>query len=91
MEKDQIEELAYGCGMTQTSGDLIKPMWVASTSQLGEFAHIIISNVKQNASEYMVRAIQKAVEYERAECAKLSDYAGDKELSKRIRERGNDD
>ena len=73
MEKDQIEELASGCGMTQTSGDLIKPMWVASTGQLGKFAHIIIQDVKQNASEYMVRAIQKAVEYERAECAKLSD------------------
>jgi hypothetical protein len=91
MDINQIEELAHGCGMTRTSGDLIKPMWVASTGQLNQFASVIIHDLKQNASEYMIRAIKKAVEYERAECAKLSDYAGDKELSKRIRERGNDD
>ena len=91
MDTNQIEELAQGCGMTRTSGDLIKPMWVASTGQLNQFASVIIHDLKQNASEYMIRAIKKAVEYERAECAKLSDYAGDKELSKRIRERENDD
>jgi hypothetical protein len=49
----------------------------------------VVSEVKQSASEYVVRAIKKAVEYERAECAKLAGYVS-KEAAKSIREREND-
>jgi hypothetical protein len=45
--------------------------------------------IKQSASEIMVKAIKKAVQYERAECAKLASYFS-KEAAKSIREREDD-
>jgi hypothetical protein len=50
---------------------------------------VVIGDVKQSASEVMVKAIKKAVQYERAECAKLAGYVS-KEAAKSIREREDD-
>ena len=87
MKEEHIKKIADSVGMIATGGDFLKPVYVASVDQLNSFAGHIIADVKQNASELLVRAIKKAVEFERAECAKLSDYAGHKELSKSIRQR----
>ena len=92
MTKDDLEELAARCGMIRGQGDIIKPLWTASDEQLGRLAEAIIQQVKQSASEVMVRAIKKAVEYERAECAKIADIAGmtGQDISRAIREREDD-
>ena len=87
MTREDIENLALGVGMIRTQGDLIKPLWTASDAQLAKMVETVVAEVKQSASEYVVRAIKKAVEYERAECAKIADYAGNQDLAKAIRER----
>ena len=74
MTREDIENLALGVGMIRTQGDLIKPLWTASDAQIAKLVETVVKEVKQNASEYVVRAIKKAVEYERAECAKLAGY-----------------
>ena len=89
MTKDDVQSLAQGVGMVRTESDLIKPLWTASDSQLQKMIEIVIQDVKQSASEIMVKAIKKDVAYERAECAKLASYVS-KEAAKSIREREND-
>ena len=76
MTREDIENLALGVGMIRTQGDLIKPLWTASDAQIAKLVETVVKEVKQNASEYVVRAIKKAVEYERAECAKLVEADG---------------
>lgn len=92
MTKEDLEELAAQCGMIRGQGDIIKPLWTASDEQLARLVESVIQQVKQSASEIMVRAIKKAVEYERAECAKIADIAGmtGQDISRAIREREND-
>lgn len=90
MDKKILQELAEKVGMAKTAGDVIQPMYVSSSSQLQAFAAAIIAEVKQSASEVLVRAIKKAVEYERAECAKIADWADAKEVSRNIRTRGDE-
>lgn len=89
MTREDIENLALGVGMIRTQGDLIKPLWTASDTQLARMVEAVVAEVKQSASEVLVRAIKKAVEYERAECAKLAGYVS-KEAAKSIRERTDD-
>ena len=89
MTKDDVQSLAQGVGMVRTESDLIKPLWTASDSQLQKMIEIVIQDVKQSASEIMVKAIKKAVAYERAECAKLAGYVSP-EGAKSIREREDD-
>jgi hypothetical protein len=89
MNREDIENLALGVGMIRMDLDGVKPLWTASNAQLGKLVETVVSEVKQSASEYVVRAIKKAVEYERAECAKLASYVS-KEAAKSIREREND-
>jgi len=89
MTKDDVHSLAQGVGMVRTESDLIKPLWTASDSQLQKMIEIVIQDVKQSASEIMVKAIKKAVAYERAECAKLAGYVSP-EAAKSIREREDD-
>lgn len=89
MTKDDVHSLAQGVGMVRTESDLIKPLWTASDSQLQKMIEIVIQDVKQSASEVMVKAIKKAVAYERAECAKLAGYVSP-EAAKSIREREDD-
>ena len=89
MTREDIENLALGVGMIRMDLDGVKPLWTASNAQLGKLVETVVSEVKQSASEYVVRAIKKAVEYERAECAKLASYVS-KEAAKSIREREND-
>ena len=89
MTREDIENLALGVGMIRMDLDGVKPLWTASDAQLGKLVETVVSEVKQSASEYVVRAIKKAVEYERAECAKLASYVS-KEAAKSIREREND-
>ena len=69
MTRDDIEHLALSVGMIRTQGDLIKPLWTASDAQIAKMLEVVIGDVKQSASEIMVKAIKKAVQYERAECA----------------------
>jgi hypothetical protein len=89
MTRDDIENLALGVGMIRMDLDGVKPLWTASNAQLGKLVETVVAEVKQSASEYVVRAIKKAVEYERAECAKLAGYVS-KEAAKSIRERKDD-
>jgi hypothetical protein len=89
MTREDIENLALGVGMIRMDLDGVKPLWTASNAQLGKLVETVVAEVKQSASEYVVRAIKKAVEYERAECAKLASYVS-KEAAKSIREREND-
>ena len=89
MTRDDIEHLALSVGMIRTQGDLIKPLWTASDAQIAKMLEVVIGDVKQSASEIMVKAIKKAVQYERAECAKLARYVS-KEAAKSIREREDD-
>jgi hypothetical protein len=89
MTREDIENLALGVGMIRMDLDGVKPLWTASNAQLGKLVETVVSEVKQSASEYVVRAIKKAVEYERAECAKLAGYVS-KEAAKSIREREDD-
>jgi hypothetical protein len=89
MNREDIENLALGVGMIRMDLDGVKPLWTASNAQLGKLVETVVSEVKQSASEYVVRAIKKAVEYERAECAKLAGYVSN-EAAKSIREREND-
>ena len=84
--------------MTKTPQSVIQPLWLASDLQLQTFAHTIIYQVKQNASVMMVEAIKKAVEYEREQCARACEAAGEGEpgvwaggthaCAQAIRERG---
>jgi len=89
MKREDLIVLATNCGMVKTPPSQIKPLWLASDAQLEAFAQAIIKEVKQNASEFMVTAIKKAVEYERAECAKIASQAGitDRDIARQIRER----
>ena len=89
MTREDIENLALGVGMIRMDLDGVEPLWTASNAQLGKLVETVVSEVKQSASEYVVRAIKKAVEYERAECAKLAGYVS-KEAAKSIREREDD-
>lgn len=89
MTKDDVQHLAQEIGMVRTESGLIKPLWMASDSQLQEMIAVVIQDVKQSASEIMVKAIKKAVAYERAECAKLAGYVSP-EAAKSIREREDD-
>ena len=75
--KFSTTELAKKCGMTKTPQTTIQPLWLASDLQLEAFAHTIVYSVKQSASEYVVQAIKKAVEYEREQCARLCEQAAD--------------
>ena len=84
MTREDLIVLATNCGMVKTPPRGFKPLWLASDAQLEAFANAIITEVKQNASEFMVKAIKKAVEYEREECAKLAEG----EAARSIRERG---
>ena len=86
MNREDLENLAQGVGMVQAGINGSK-LWTASTNQLGKMLEVVVNQVKQSASETMIRAIKKAVEYERAECAKIADYAGNQDLAKTIRER----
>jgi hypothetical protein len=98
MTRDDLQELAMGVGMVKTPQGMIKPLWMASEAQLEAFAQAIIKDVKQSASEYVVQAIKKAVEYEREQCARACEAAGDGEpgvwaggthaCAQAIRERG---
>lgn len=83
MTREDMIILATECGMVKTPPGGFKPLWMASDAQLEAFANAIISDVKQNASEIIVKAIKKAVEYEREECAKLAEG----ETARLIRER----
>ena len=89
MTREDLIVLATNCGMVKTPPRDFKPLWLASDAQLEAFANAIISEVKQNASEFMVKAIKKAVEYEREECAKIASVAGitDRDIARQIRER----
>jgi hypothetical protein len=89
MTREDIENLALGVGMIRMDLDGVKPLWTASNAQLAKMVETVVAEVKQSASEYVVRAIKKAVEYERAECAKLASYIS-KEAAKSIREREDD-
>ena len=89
MTREDIENLALGVGMIRMDLDGVKPLWTASNAQLAKMVETVVAEVKQSASEYVVRAIKKAVEYERAECAKLAGYVS-KEAAKSIREREDD-
>ncbi len=89
MTRDDIEHLALSVGMIRMDLDGVKPLWTASDAQIAKMLEIVIGDVKQSASEIMVKAIKKAVQYERAECAKLAGYVS-KEAAKSIREREDD-
>ena len=89
MNREELETLAQSCGMIQTNSNGIK-LWTTSTNQLGRMLEIVVKEVKQSASETLLRAIKKTAEYERSECAKLADYAGNQELAKQIRSRSDD-
>ena len=90
MTPDDLQEVAAKVGMVKTPQGQIKPLWLASDAQLMAFAAEINKNIKQSASEYVVQAIKKAVEYEREECAKIASVAGitDRDIARQIRERG---
>ena len=89
MNREELETLAQNCGMIQTNSNGIK-LWTTSTNQLGRMLEGVVKEVKQSASETLLRAIKKTAEYERSECAKLADYAGNQELAKQIRSRSDD-
>lgn len=76
MTPDDLIDVATEVGMVKTQSDLIKPLWTASDKQLMDFAKVIIGDVKQSASEFVVAAIKKAVEYEREQCAKVAEIEG---------------
>ena len=80
MTREDLIVLATNCGMVKTPPRDFKPLWLASDAQLEAFANAIITEVKQNASEFMVKAIKKAVEYEREECAKVCEQVPDDDL-----------
>ena len=95
MTREDLIILATNCGMVKTPPRDFKPLWLASDAQLEAFANAIISEVKQNASEFMVKAIKKAVEYEREECAKVCEnmerngaWITKEEAAETIRSRG---
>ena len=92
MTPDDLQEVAAKVGMVKTPQGTIKPLWMASDAQLQAFAEAIIKDVKQSASEYVVRAIKKAAEYEREQCARLAEIEGmaQVDIARSIRERGND-
>jgi len=79
MTQDDLNEIAQRIGMVKTPQGMIKPFWMASDKQLMTLAQTIISEVKQSASEYVVQAIKKAVEYEREQCARACEAAGEGE------------
>ena len=77
MTHDDLQEVAQGVGMVKTPQTYFKPIWLASDPQLMAFAAEINKNIKQSASEYVVQAIKKAVEYEREQCARLCEQAAE--------------
>lgn len=89
MTRDDLQELAQKVGMVKTPQGTFKPLWMASDDQLMAFAQAVIRDVKQSASEFVVQAIKKAVDYEREQCAKIASVAGitDRDIVRQIRER----
>jgi len=92
MTPDDLQEVAAKVGMVKTPSGITKPLWMASDAQLQAFAKEIIADVKQSASEYVVRAIKKAAEYEREQCARIAEIEGmaQVDIARSIRERGNE-
>ncbi len=92
MTRDDLYEVAQKVGMVKTPQGTFKPVWMASDDQLMAFAKVIVADVKQSASEFVVQAIKKAVDYEREQCAQLADIEGmtRKDIQRTIRERAND-
>lgn len=92
MTPDDLQEVAARVGMVKTPQGQIKPLWMASDKQLAAFAQEIVADVKQSASEYVVKAIKKAAEYEREQCAKLAEIEGmtQGDIARAIRERGSE-
>jgi len=92
MTRDDLQELALKVGMAKTPQGTFKPLWMASDDQLMAFAQAVIKDVKQSASEFVVTAIKKAVDYEREQCAQLADIEGmtPQDIRRAIRERAHD-
>lgn len=92
MTRDDLQELAQKVGMVKTPQGTFKPLWMASDDQLMAFAQAVIRDVKQSASEFVVQAIKKAVDYEREQCASLAeiDNMTPKDIRRAIRERAHD-
>jgi len=90
MTQDDLQEVATRVGMVKTPQGQIKPLWMASDKQLAAFAQAIVADVKQSASEYVVRAIKKASDYEREQCAQIAEIDGmtQQDIARVIRERG---
>jgi hypothetical protein len=90
MTRDDLQELAQKVGMVKQG--TFKPLWMASDDQLMAFAKAIVADVKQSASEFVVQAIKKAVDYEREQCANLAeiDNMTPKDIRRAIRGRAHD-
>jgi len=90
MTRDDLQELAQKVGMAKTPQGTFRPLWMASDDQLMAFAKAIVADVKQSASEFVVQAIKKAVDYEREQCAILSEIEGmtPQDIRRAIRQRG---
>jgi chloramphenicol O-acetyltransferase len=92
MTLDDLQELAQKVGMVKTPQGTFKPLWMASDDQLMAFAQAVIRDVKQSASEFVVQAIKKAVDYEREQCAILAeiDNMTPQDIRRAIRGRAHD-
>jgi ATP-dependent helicase/DNAse subunit B len=90
MTLDDLEEVALKCGIKKT-----KKNWLASPTQLEQFANNLLEEFRDIARNQIVQSIKKAADYEREQCAKVAEMAWFKgieqeDIANAIRERADE-
>ena len=90
MTLDDLEEVAYKCGMARTNKN-----WSATEAQLEQFANNLLEEFRGIARDQLVQSIKRAADYEREQCAKVAEMCWFKgieqeDIANAIRERADE-
>ena len=90
MTLDDLEEVAYKCGMARNNKN-----WLATEAQLEQFANNLLEEFRGIARDQLVQSIKRAADYEREQCAKVAEMCWFKgieqeDIANAIRERADD-
>ena len=90
MTLDDLEEVAYKCGMVRT-----KKNWLATAAQLEQFANNLLEEFRGIARDQLIQSIKRAADYEREQCAKVAEMSWFKgieqeDIANAIRERADE-
>ena len=90
MTLDDLEEVAYKCGMARNNKH-----WLATAAQLELFANNLLEEFRGIARDQLIQSIKRAADYEREQCAKVAEMSWFKgieqeDIANAIRERADE-